>query len=74
LRSQSDLVGLLRKCADALYFVYEYGDGFQFNRSKYEELALECDEVAKRLSGQKLQDALVNEALKDFEKNGVVEG
>jgi len=69
LKNQSDLASLFRKCADALYYVYECGDGFQFNLSKYEELALECDEVAKRLSGQKLQDALVNEALKDFEKN-----
>ncbi|MHA1280173.1 MAG: hypothetical protein ACTSQ8_23540 [Candidatus Helarchaeota archaeon] len=68
MREKSDLVGLLRKCADALYYVYECGDGFQFNLSKYEELALECDEIAKRLSGQKLQDALVEEVLKNYEE------
>jgi len=61
-----DLASLLQECADALYYVYECGDGFQFNLSKYEELALRCNEVAKRLSGQTLQDALVKEVLKDY--------
>jgi len=68
INRKSDLVELLRECADALWYVSEVGDGFQFNLSKYEELALECDEVAKRLSGQTLQDALVEEALKDYEE------
>jgi len=64
---KSNLADLLRECADALYYVNQYGDGFQFNLSKYEELALECDEAVKRLTMQKLQNALVNEALEDFE-------
>ena len=68
INRKSELVDLLRECADALWYVSEVGDGFQFNLSKYEELALECDEIAKRLSGQKLQDALVKEVLKDYEK------
>ncbi|MHA1280652.1 MAG: hypothetical protein ACTSQ8_26135 [Candidatus Helarchaeota archaeon] len=54
-----NLVDLLKRCADALYYVYEFGDPRVFNYRKYEELALECDDAVKVLSGQEPQDGTI---------------
>ena len=65
---KSELVKLLRECADALYYVFECGDSRVFHNDRYEELALRCDEMVRRLRGQELQDILVEEVLKDYEE------
>ena len=49
MQEKSELVKLLRECADALYYVYENGDSRVFHTGRYEELALRCDEIVKKL-------------------------
>jgi len=68
LKDQSELIRLLEKCGDALYHVYEWADSFQFNIWRYKELSLECYKALDQIKRmQWVQDALVDEALEDFE-------
>jgi len=63
--NQSDLVRLLRECADALYYVFECGDSRVFHNGRYEELALRCDDMKKQLeSKNSLWDQLWQESVK----------
>ena len=48
MAEKSEIVKLLRECADALYYVSQYGDSKIFHNGRYEELALRCDEVKKQ--------------------------
>jgi len=65
MQEKSELVKLLRECADALYYVYECGDSRVFHNGRYEELALRCDDVAKQLeSKNSLWDQLWQESVK----------
>jgi len=49
MQEKSEIVKLLRECADALYYVFECGDSRVFHNGRYEELALRCDEIVKKL-------------------------
>jgi len=63
--TNQEILDLLKRCSDALYYVYD-SNALGLWLSKYRELSEECDEMIEKLSrNQKIQDALVKEVLKD---------